>query len=154
MVGLSGEIKVYSYAEDPGRFEKLDRLFLGEEYYTIEKVRYKGDMPILKLTGIDGRDQAEKQRQKDVFMAEEDLEELPKGEYYIKDLLGLDVITTDGNVLGKLKDITTNSAQKLYCVEREDGRMVYIPGVPQFILEKDVEKGTVKVSLPEGLLDL
>lgn len=154
VVGLSGEIKIYSYAEDPGRFEKLDRLFLGDELFPVEKVRYKANMPIVKVKGIDDRNGGEKMRGRDVFMAEEDLETLPPGEYYIKDLLGFDVITQQGESLGKLKDISTATAQKLYCVEKKDGKMIYIPGVSQFILEKNIEEKTVKVALPEGLLEL
>lgn len=153
-VGLSGEIKIYSYAEDPGRFEKLNRLFLGEDLFLPETVRFKGDMPILKVFGIDDRDGAEKVRGRDVFMAEEDLEELPEGEYYVKDLLGFDVVTLEGEFLGKLKDIMTDTPQKLYCVERKGGKVLYIPGVPEFIREKNVEDRTVRVVLPEGLLEL
>jgi 16S rRNA processing protein RimM len=154
VVGLSGEVKIYSYAEDPSRFEKLDRIFLGEELYPVEKVRYKANMPIVKVAGIDDRNGGEKMRGRDVFMAEEDLEDLPPGEYYIKDLLGFDVITQEGEHLGKLKDISTATAQKLYCVEKKDGKMLYIPGVPQFILEKNVKDKIVKVALPKGLLEL
>lgn len=154
VTGLSGEIKVYSYAEDPSRFGKLDRLLLGDDVYRVEKVRYKGDMPILKLEGVDDRNMAEKLRTRDVFMFEEDLEELPAGEHYIRDLLGFTVITAEGEVLGRLKDISTSTAQKLYCVEKEGGGMLYIPGVPQFILEKNIEEGIIRVSLPEGLQEL
>ena len=123
VVGLKGEIKVYNYAEEKERYETLDKVFLGKEgrggktpqieEYSIEKVRYKDHMVILKLEGINDRNQAEAMRDYMVYMDESDLEELPEGVYYIKDILGFDVVSDNGEHLGVLKDVLTNTSQKV-----------------------------------------
>ena len=82
VVGLKGEVKVYSYAEEPDRFERLEKIFLGTEEknteYAVAKVRYKGDMVILTLDGVTDRNAAEALKGSMVLMDEADLEELPE----------------------------------------------------------------------------
>lgn len=87
-------------------------------------------------------------------MDEAELPPLPKGECYIKDILGFDVVTTQGETLGQLQNVIKETAQSLYVVETPEGKKIYIPGVPAFILEKNLETKKITVNLPEGLLDL
>jgi len=197
-VGIKGEVKIYSYAESPERFSELESLYLGEKgskglsgdrkgsgaeptacadfaVYRILSVRYKGQTPILSLEGITDRNAAEALQFRYVYMDAEDLPGLPEGEYYVRDLVGLPVVTEDGRELGALKDIQTETPQKLYVIAvpagtdgasaQEDGvsapkggasapKEILLPGVPEFILDKDPAKGRILVRLPEGLLEL
>ena len=75
-------------------------------------------MIILKVAGIDDRNAAEAIKEQMVLMAEEDLDELPEGVYYVKDMIGMDVVSDTGEKLGKLRDINTNTPQRLYEVNR------------------------------------
>ncbi len=154
VVGLKGQVKIFSYAQDPSRFREITGLYIEGEFYPLADVREKGNLVIVALEGIDTREVAERLKGKDVFMAEEELPSLPSGQYYIKDLLGYLVKTTEGAVLGHLEDIRTDTGQNLYCVKTRDRGMIYIPGVPQFIVEKNPEKEEIIVKLPEGLLEL
>ena len=132
VVGIKGEVKLYHYSDYRERFEELDELILKkgkspEKTYQIEKVRYQGDMVILKLRGIDDRNEAETLRDCDVFITEADLRELPEDTYYLRDLIGMKVID-EGHYgeIGTLKDVIQNSAQDIYVVKRfkfkkEDG---------------------------------
>lgn len=157
VVGLKGEIKIYNYAEEQERYEKLETVFLGSEKknspYKIEKVRYKDHMVILKLQGIDDRNAAESVRNSLVLMSEDDLEELPEGIYYIRDILGMNVCDQSGKLLGVLKDVLTNTPQKVYVVGREKGSDILIPAVEQFILDTDMEKKIITVNVIEGLYE-
>ncbi len=153
VVGLKGEVKVYSYTDRNERFEELDSIWLENEEYGIEKVRYQNKVVILKLEGINDRNQAEKQRNKKVYILEDDLQELPEDTYYVRDLIGMEVMT-ETEKLGVITDVIQNSAQDLYEVKTESGKKVYIPVVKQFVLDVDMETKIVKVELPEGLLDL
>ena len=83
-VGLKGEVKIYSYAGSKERYESLARLIVatpgrgrGEKEYAIENVRYQKEMVIVKLAGVGDRNQAEALRESEVFITEDDLEELP-----------------------------------------------------------------------------
>lgn len=157
VVGLKGEVKVYSYAEEPDRFERLEKIFLGTEEknteYAVTKVRYKGDMVILTLDGVTDRNAAEALKGSMVLMDEADLEELPEGVYYIKDLIGMKVVSDSGVELGILKDINTNTAQRVYEVARPGKPDILIPGVDEFILDTDMDNGVITVKVIEGLYE-
>lgn len=126
--------------------------------YYIENIRYKGIQPIIKLEGIEDRTAAEKVRGIEIFMDEEDLPELEEGQYYVRDIVGFEVTDEDGQILGKLKDVVTSSAQDLYivdpCKNNEREKDILIPGVPEFILDIDLENKKIVVTLPEGLMDI
>lgn len=157
VVGLKGEVKVYSYAEEPDRFERLEKIFLGTEEknteYAVTKVRYKGDMVILTLDGVTDRNAAEALKGLMALMDEADLEELPEGVYYIKDLIGMKVVSDSGVELGTLKDINTNTAQRVYEVARPGKPDILIPGVDEFILDTDMDNRVITVKVIEGLYE-
>ncbi|MBR5229557.1 MAG: 16S rRNA processing protein RimM [Firmicutes bacterium] len=153
VVGLKGEVKVYSYTDRNERFEELESIWLENKVYNIENVRYQNKVVILKLEGINDRNQAEAQRNKKVYIEETDLQELPEDTYYVRDLIGMEVVTESGK-LGTISDVIQNSAQDLYEVKTEEGKKVYIPVVKQFVIDVDMDSRIVKVELPEGLLDL
>lgn len=158
VVGLKGEVKVYNYSENLDRFETLEEIFLsdkGETYdlFSIENVRYKGNLPILKLSNINDRNKSEDLVGKEVYMRESDLEELPDGVYYVKDMIGMAVFKDDGELLGKLKDITSHTPQKLYVIERIGKKDILIPGVDEFILNIDMDKKRIDVRVIEGLYE-
>ena len=111
-------------------------------------------MVILKLAGISDRDGAEAVRGKELFITESDLPELPEGQYYIRDLIGMTVKEENGEILGKVSDVLQNTAQDIFEVENADGRKILIPKVDQFVLEIDKAAGEIRVRLIEGMLDL
>lgn len=134
-----------SSAPGPGR---------GEKEYAIENVRYQKEMVIVKLAGVSDRNQAEALRESEVFITEDDLEELPADTFYIRDLLGCRVLEAEsGRELGTLSDVIQNSAHDLYQVELADGRQALIPAVGQFIAAVDPAQREIRVRLIPGLLD-
>ena len=180
-VGLKGEVKVYSYAGENDRFEKLDRIIAGgsqsgssqsgsgqeggakraackkpqsDMEFEIEKVRYQKNMVILKLRGVDDRNQAEALKDMDVFITEDDLEELPDDTFYVRDLIGCQVVDiNDGKKLGVVSDLIQNSDQDIYQIDLAEGGQALIPAVEQFIKNVDIENKTITVSLIPGLID-
>ena len=165
-VGLKGEVKIVSFSDDPMRFEMLDHVFVSDKDgrmkdSVIEGLRYKGAQIILKIGGIDDRNASEAARGCELFMDEADLPELEEGQFYVRDMVGSDVVLEDGTLIGTLKDVLTNTAQDVYVVKRSDGpggekskNDLLIPGVPQFILEVDIDEKKIVVRLPEGLMEL
>lgn len=105
-VALRGEVKVYNYSGTRERYEALERIIADDTEYEIEKVRYQDHMVILKLAGIDDRNAAEAMKNKDVFITEDDLEELPEDTFYIRELIGMTVEDEEtGRIIGTLKDV-------------------------------------------------
>ena len=152
--GLKGEVRVYSYTESNDRFSKLGSVWLEDDEYGIEGVRFHKNMVILKLSGVSDRNAAEALRNKFVYMEEDDLEELPEGEYYVKDLIGLRAVDTNGREIGVVTDILQNTPQDVYEIEKKDGKKALIPGVPDFLKKIDTENGVIMFDPAEGLLDL
>ncbi|MGI6190917.1 MAG: ribosome maturation factor RimM [Eubacterium sp.] len=152
-VGLKGEMKVYSYASSPQRFQSLERVWIDKDEYPLERSRTQKNMAVLKVSGVDDRDAAERMRGRSVFMSDEDLEELEEGAYYIRDLIGLNVVNEDTEeVIGTVKDILTDRPQDIYVIRLEDGGEAMIPGVKSFIHDVDLKKKTICVHLIDGML--
>ena len=154
VVGLKGEVKVYNYSDSDEIYSTTEAVYVGDDLVGIENVRLQKNMVILKLAGISDRDGAEAVRGKELFITESDLPELPEGQYYIRDLIGMTVKKENGEILGKVSDVLQNTAQDIFEVENADGRKILIPKVDQFVLEIDKAAGEIRVRLIEGMLDL
>ncbi|NLP29903.1 MAG: 16S rRNA processing protein RimM [Clostridiales bacterium] len=154
-VGLKGEIRVYPYTDYKEKFEEIEYVLIDNEKLLIEGVRYIKGLAILKLNGIDNRTDAERFKDKDLFIYRKDAPPLPEDTYYVKDLIGLCVEDEDGKKLGNIIDVIIGSAQDLYVVEPTDGGKAFmIPAVGEFILLIDLDKQIMKVHLIEGLITL
>ena len=154
VVGLKGEVKVYNYSDSDEIYRTTEAVYVGDDLVGIENVRLQKNMVILKLAGISDRDGAEAVRGKELFITESDLPELPEGQYYIRDLIGMTVKKENGEILGKVSDVLQNTAQDIFEVENADGRKILIPMVDLFVLEIDNAAGEIRVRLIEGMLDL
>lgn len=163
-VGLAGEVKVYSYAEQADRFEGLSKVLLSKKEVDfadnlegiesqIERVAHRSNMLVVKFKDCNDRDKADRLRGNFIYMRQDDLEDLPEGSFYIHEIKGFQVLSTEGVEIGRLKDVNTQTAQQLYVVERPSGKEVYIPGVPAFIDRIDPDGKKIFVNLIEGIID-
>lgn len=153
-VGLKGEVKVCNYSDSIEIYETIESIYVEDRLTVIENVRAQKNMVILKLEGADDRNAAEALRGKELYITEDDLPELPEGQYYVRDLIGMSVTEEDGNMLGHVTDVLQNTAQDIFEVESENGKKLLIPKVDQFVLDIDAEKREITVRLIEGMLDL
>ena len=157
-VGIKGEFRVNLYSQDSGNLKEGKVLLLEREGKSvsaaIEAVRYQKDKPVVRLKGIEDRNAAEDIRGMDVSIYAKDMEELPEGEHYVRDLIGCRVIdTTDGREVGILSDVIQNTAQSILDVRTPDGKSVLIPAVDAFLRSIDEEAGLIEVELIPGFLD-
>lgn len=153
-VGLKGEVKVYNYSDSVEIYEITEALYVEDDLLEVEHVRTQKNVVILKLSGIDDRNAAEAAKGKFLYITEDDLPELAEGEYYIRDLIDMEVIEEDGTVLGKITDVLQNTAQDIFEVEMAGGKKILIPRVDEFVLDIAIQSRRVVVRLIEGLLDL
>ena len=96
----------------------------------------------------------EKYTKCDLLVSREDAVKLEPGEYFICDLIGLDVITDEGKHLGVLKDVLETGANNVYEVEADNGESYLIPVIDQCILDHNLDKKTITVHILPGLLDI
>lgn len=156
--GVRGEVKVYPTTDDPERFLDLDRVILdaGREQITMEiqNVKFFKNMVILKFKGYDNINDIEKYKGRDLLIYRDQAVELEEDEYFITDLIGLKVVTEEGNLLGTLKEVMPTGANDVYVVCRESGKELLLPAIKDCILDVDLEKGVMTIRLLDGLLDL
>ena len=158
-VGIKGEFRVNLYSQDSGNLKEGKVLLLERAEKSvsgaIKKVRYQKDKPVVRLTGIEDRNAAEDIRGMDVSIYAKDMEELPEGEHYVRDLIGCKVVdlAQDGAEIGVLRDVIQNTAQSVLDVSTPDGKQVLIPAVDAFLRSIDEEAGVIEVELIPGFLD-
>ena len=78
---------------------------------------------------------------------------LQKDEYFVADLIGMQVVTEDGEPFGRLKNVLETGANDVYVVETAEGREVLLPAIKECVLQVDMEKGVITVHIMDGLLD-
>ncbi len=157
-VALRGEVKVYHYSDYKERFEEIDNILLEHkgkyEEYSIEGTRYQNEMVILKLKGVSDRNAAEALKERDIYITEADLRELPEDTFYVRDLIGCKALNAEtGGEIGEITDVLQNSAQDIYKIKLPNGKEALIPVVSEFVKEVDIEKKIVKIKLIPGFID-
>ena len=106
----------------------------------IEGVKFFKQFVILKFRGIDNINDIEKYKGKRLLVDREHAVKLKKDEYFIADMIGMDVFTEDGELFGALKDVMETGANDVYIIEMSDGKEVLVPAIKQCILDVDIEK--------------
>lgn len=154
--GLRGDVKVMPWCDDPELLCEFDRLFIDRDKKEIgvEDARVFKNTVIMRFAGCSTAEDAEKLRNKILYMHRDDLE-LEEGVYFIQDLIGLSVVDADsGMVYGTLKDVSQTGANDVYEVFDEENKKTYwIPAIPDVVIETDIDGGVMKIRPLEGLLD-
>lgn len=152
--GIRGEVKIQPWCDDPAIFDELEYIYLDNEKYYIERSRFHKNCEIVKLEGIDDINRAELFRNKIVTIEREALGELPEGTYYMVDILGLPVKTSDETVLGVIDDIIKTGSNDVYVLrETFNGKQILIPVIDSVVKKVDIDEGYVLVELMKGLID-
>jgi len=156
LFGIRGELKVLLLTDIPNRFAGLGAVYAGPDHTRrlIQSVRpYKGEMIVLKLEGIDDANTAESLRDQNLAIPVSELAQLPPDSYYQHDILGLMVITLDGQKLGSIVDIIVTGSNDVYVIKVPDGSQVLIPAIKDVIKQVDLIRRTMYIDPLPGLLD-
>ena len=155
--GIKGEVKVFPTTDDAKRFKKNMELILdtGKEelLLSVENVKFFKQFVILKFKGIDNINDIEKYKTKSLYVTRANAVKLRKDEYFIADLLGIDVWEDNEEKLGTLKDVIETGANDVYVIALEDGTELLVPAIKECILDVDVENRKMIIHVMEGLRD-
>ena len=145
--GIRGEVKVFPTTDDPDRFKKLKECIIagkrGNVNVTVQSVKFFKQYVIVKFKEFDNINDIE------IYTVK-----CEPGEYFICDLIGLRVITDEGEELGNLTDVIETGANNVYEVTSDTGKIYYLPVIDQCILSHDMTNRTVTVHILKGLLDI
>ena len=153
--GIKGALKLESWCNTPEDLADLERLFIsqpgGMKEYKVEHASVFKQFVIVQLEGINDIDMALTYKKKTVYASRNDFE-LEDGDYFIADIIGLEVIDANsGHVYGKLKDVINRGASDIYVVNTADGERM-MPAVDEFVKEVNLEKG-IFITPIEGMFD-
>lgn len=146
--GVRGEIKLESEADSLDFIKKFKKFYIDNKPYDVEESREHKGRLLVKLSAVNDRESAEEFRNKAVYISREDAQ-LPKGRYFLQDILGAEVVDEKEGNIGRLVEFIDTPAGIIYVVKGERERL--IPQNPEFIIETDAEKGLIKVRLIEGM---
>jgi 16S rRNA processing protein RimM len=154
--GIRGEVKVFPTTDDVKRFKKLKKVILdtGREHLPleVESVKFFKQFAIVKFKGIDNINDIEKYKGKSLLVDRENAVKLRKDEYFIADMIGLQVYTEDGEAFGVLKDVLETGANDVYIIDSQKHGEVLVPAIKQCILDVDIEGQKMTIHLMEGLV--
>lgn len=155
--GIKGEVKVFPTTDDANRFKKLKEVVLdtGKERLNmeIESVKFFKKYVIVKFKGYDPINDVEKYKNAKLWITRDKAVKLAKDEYFVADLIGIQVVTDDGEAFGVLKDVLATGANDVYIVTRPDQSEVLLPAIKECIRNIDMEQGCMTVHIMDGLLD-
>ena len=153
--GIKGFLKVVPYTDDITRFDNLKTIYIEKNNklveMQIEEVRYHNNLVLLKLKGIDDINDTLEYKNCYIKIDRKDAVELPKNSYFIVDLIGLEVYTEEGALIGTLVDVFPTGSNDVYVVKDELGKQILLPAIGDVIKDVQLENKKMVVHLIEGL---
>ncbi len=155
--GVRGEMKVFPMTDDVKRFKKNKEYVLetpkGMMEVRVESVKFFKQFVILKFEGFDTLDEIQVYKGCNLFVTRANAVKCAKDEYFIADLIGLDVFDEEGNRIGELTDVIQTGANDVYEVKTQDGKEALFPAIKECVKKVDMEERKVTVHIMPGLLD-
>ncbi|MCH5210055.1 MAG: ribosome maturation factor RimM [Oscillospiraceae bacterium] len=156
--GLRGEVKVVPWTDYPEVFEDIEYVYIKRrnesERLNIKGIKYQKNNLIIKFEEIKDIDEAQKYKNQVIYAEREMLGELPEGVYYIADLIGLEVVTDEGEKIGVIADVFNTGSNDIYDVKREGKKNLLLPVIDEVVLSIDIDSKKVTVHMMEGLDEL
>lgn len=142
--GIKGQVKVEMITSFPSRFDQGNTVYIDGKPFRIEKSQFHKGRPLIKLNGVETMSQAELFQWK--VMQAEGEPELEEDEFMMEDLIGLRVLTLEGEELGTVEDIESYPAHDVILVNE-----IRIPLIKEFVDEIDLDKEIMVVRLIYGM---
>lgn len=146
--GVRGEVRIQPWADSPDFLLDFKTLYIDEKPYLLASGKEHKGMLIAQFAGVEDVSEAMLLKNKMVFIDRREAR-LPRGSFFIQDIIGAAVLDEEGRELGKLQEVLDLPASKVYVVRGE--REILIPVVPDFVLKTDVEAGEIVVRLIDGM---
>lgn len=165
--GVKGWLKVFSYTRDRQDINQYDEWLLVPQRLEspqssadwksvkVEKCRAQGQHVVAQLAGVDDRDQAHAMIGQKIFIERSQLPELPAGEYYWMQLIGLSVLTTQGELLGSVTSMLETGANDVFVVTdspENESQERLIPHIDEVVIDVDLVAKKITVDWDKDFL--
>lgn len=151
--GIEGKVRVEVITDFPHRFAPSSQIYINRKPMTIASTQWHKGKAIVKLDTIDSIEQAEKLQGQTIEIHHSQLQPLPEGQYYHFQLIGLEVWTTQGELLGKISQILSAESNDNYVVHGAKGEIL-IPAIEDIVKSVDLDNGRMTIEAIDGLLSL
>lgn len=153
--GIKGFLKVVPLVDNNHQFKEFEKLYIQENRIyrelKLEEVKFSKNLVLLKVEGIDRIEEALKLKNLYLYAKREDIK-LEEGAYFIVDLIGLEVYTEEGELLGTLKEVLQPGANDVYVVENKENKQILLPVIPDVVKQINIAEKKVIVHLLNGLI--
>lgn len=152
--GVKGTVKCVSMTDDVERFEELEYIYTEKDdtKRKINNVWYKNNLVYLQLEGIDDINIAETFRNTFMSIFEDQLRVLPEDSYYLFELEGMEVYSTDGEYIGNISVVYQTGANDVYEIVNKK-KTFLIPAVKNVVKSVSIEDNKMVINVIEGLLE-
>lgn len=150
--GLTGELRVYAFAAEAPNLQPGGQVWVAGVPLRVLRLRPTGDAWILESDRIRSRTMAEAFREHLVEVPDEDVKRASADSYFLYELIGLRVVTADGEELGEVVEVMQPGANDVYVVRGPRGD-VLIPAIADVVAEIDLPVGVMTITPLPGLLD-
>ncbi len=152
--GVHGEMIMDVLTDFPERLEPGAQLFAGQEHLPVRLMgrRPHGQALLVSFEGYDSPEKVGELRNQFIYVSASNLPALDEDEYYFHELIGLQVYTENGDLLGTLTEILETGANDVYIVQPENGPDILLPAIEDVIVDIDLEQGVMHVRLLPGLI--
>ena len=155
--GLKGEVKVFPTTDDPQRFKKLKKCFIrtpkGDIHVEKNSCKFFKNMVILSFKEFKDINEIEKYKSCDIYVTREDAVPLEEDEYYISDVIGMEIVTEEGELLGKLEDVMQTGANDVFVIRLTNDKELLMPVIKECVLDMNYDTCKITVKLMKGMLD-
>jgi 16S rRNA processing protein RimM len=155
--GIRGEIKINPLSDNPERFRQLDTILINinqvTQTYTVRQVRMDNRFVYLRLLGVETREEAAALRGGEVLIGEKNLHRPAENEFFIHDLVGCQVFSEEGSLIGRLSEVLQLTSNDIWVIIDEAKKEILIPAIQDVIRQVDVEHKKITINVLEGLLD-
>lgn len=158
--GIRGQVRFHSYSGNLDNLKSAETAFLrladgSMLEISIKQVNGHGSKVLLGLSGYDSIEVSSPLISSELLLHRDQLPEPEADEFYWHELIGMTVVTDDGQKLGKLSEIMETGANDVYVVKAEDSKREYlIPAIASVVSTIDLDEGCMVITPLEGLLDL
>jgi 16S rRNA processing protein RimM len=150
--GVRGDVRIFPLTDFPERFHELKTVYVDDVgQLKLESARPHKKFILLKFTGIDTMNEAAPLSSKLIKIRREDVVKLPEGQYYIFDIIGLNVFNEQGELLGVITDVLQPGSNDVYVVEQQDKKELLVPAIKDVVKQIDIAGKKMLVKLQEEM---
>ena len=148
--GVRGEVKLQPLTDFPRRFEETEYLLLADgTRLVLESARLQRDTVLAKFRGMDTPEVWLPFRHQELYVTEDALMPLPPGQFYIHQLIGIEVFDEQGVALGIVDNVLQTGSNDVYVVKTPSNEEILLPAIDTVVKQIDMTERRMIVTLPE-----